>query len=163
MTYSKKSQVKFGETFGVMIIMYFVIIFGMYWYDSYLQDVKEDLFKKNKKLIEKERIEYISNLKYLKYSFSGIIGEEFDLYSLYAYSKYSKNETYKKEIRKNLGTSLVVLKVLNESLQINQTIILYNNSLDNPTDISIFRLMYPIKNSVLEKTNLGLLEITLFK
>ena len=163
----KKSQIKFGETFGVMIIMYFVIIFGIKFYEGYLKDNIEEIRLTNEKLLEEEKFTYFSKLNYLKYSISGIYQNEFDIHSLRAYSNYSKN--YPLEVEKKLGFSNASIKVLkinfsnsDFSIYTNETINLFENVKDDFKSKTIYRTLYPIRDTSKEETYIGILEVVFF-
>ena len=179
---SNKAQIKFGETIGVIIIVYIVIMSGLIWYNKINTGDLNDI--KNKDNLEKsfEKYYYLNNLNLIHVSQRGYIDEEFDLISLITLSNFSKTKQGKEYLRKQLGNALITLKIYNFSMdnQINSTnyeqlIILYNNtpiiknnlgnkiskiiSTDNyRTLIPIIDQRYTKKRKI--KTKMGYLQIT---
>ena len=160
-----KSQIKFGETFGILIIMYFVIIFGIKFYESYLKDNIEEIKEEDRKLRENEKFTYFSKLNYLKYSVSGINKYGFDLYSLEAYKNYT--DIYEDDVEEKLGYANATIYIIdinnsNYNLSVNRTINLYENTLDDFKSKIIYREIHPIRDMINERNYLGILQVDFY-
>jgi len=162
----KKAQVKFGESFGIIIIVFFIIMAGMIWYNKInTNSIKkindEDQFNK-----AFEKYYYLKELDLIHSSQRGMVDKQFDLNSLLVFSNYSKTPIGGEYVRKRLDYSSVIFYVYNtnEDLKLNSpnlNIILYNNT---PTNIErikepvIFITYFPVENDE-NKILIGKLEI----
>ncbi len=170
MKYSNsKSQVKFGETFGIIIIVYILVVAGFSWYNKEnSKDIAEIL--QNEK-IEKayEIYHYIVNLDLLHVSERGIVDDELDLHSLYAFSNFSKDKG-KEFLRRQLAESTVNISLYNYSTVQDESFIpydiitLYDNQIDSALTIDreVFRTLVPVVNHLEGSVDLGVIEITVY-
>ena len=167
---AKKGQIKFGETFGIIIIVFILLMSGLTWYNKISQ--KEIYELKEKDQFDKafETFNYILNLNLVHSSQRGIIDDEFDYHSLLVFANYSKTESGKKLLNTQLGTGVIMIDIYNYThIQNNdltrpETIILYNNSKYNQTRNKIkrfenFRTVVPITNTQENRVDLGILKI----
>lgn len=168
----KKSQIKFGETIAIIIVVYIVLMTSLVWYNNsnkkditamYEQDQSERAF---------EKYTYIESLDLIHISERGITDNEFDKNSLIALQNYTKTKTGKEQLRKQLGNTQVTIRIYNYSgisdFKSYLNLTLYNNT---PQDFNTNRLNYDIINyktlvSVVDtnekRTDIGLLEISVF-
>ena len=169
----KKAQVKFGESIAIIIIVYIVLMSSLIWYNNiskteinkmYIDDQAERAF---------EKYTYIDSLDLLHVSQRGIADNEFDKNSLIAFSNYTSNNGDlggKEHIRKQLGESLVTIKIYNytsiESFNSYLNLTLYNNT---PKDYSprtydknSYKTLVAVVDSNEKRTDIGLLEIYVF-
>ena len=166
----KKSQIKFGETIAILIIVYVVLMSGLMWYNksSTAEITKMGEETQNEKAFEK--YSYIENLNLLHVSQRGIIDNEYDKNSLIAFANYTKNMTNFQYIRNNLEESTVTIKLYNytnlDTFESYLNITLYNNT---PKDITstfydqpIYRTLVSVVDINEKRTDIGLLEIKVY-
>jgi hypothetical protein len=163
---NKKSQIKFGETIGVVLIVYVVILLGFSWYNSITNDKIIELEEKNVKFRNNERFDYVLNLELLRLKNRGSIQKEFDYYSLLAFEDYTKDKKDKsfKKTSENLGFAFVKIDILGSNFDIEESITLFDNKLDE-NDIrsqKSYKVVIPIKDEQRYVTRLGIMEIILY-
>jgi hypothetical protein len=86
----KKSQVKFGETIGIIIIVYIIVVLGFVWYNNTNTKSINEMFENDQRDRAFERYHFVMNLDLLHKSQRGFVDSEFDLNSLRAFSNFSK-------------------------------------------------------------------------
>lgn len=163
----RKSQIKFGETFGIIIIVYIIIISGFVWYNNEnSKDVRSIL--RNDKVERSFEVYYsIVNNDLLRVSQRAVIDDEFDLVGLRAFADFAKNEG-KTYLRTRLGESDVVIHLYDYSSVYTGTftpyesLILYSNAPTEDADKEVFRTMVPVVNLIDERNDLGILEVTVY-
>ncbi len=164
---NKKSQIKFGETMGVMVVVYIVILLGFSWYNSIMTDNIVDLQNEDIKFRNNEKLEYVLNLELLKLKNRGNIKKEFDYYSLLAFKNYASVRSEKgfKEVERNLGYSLINLSILNLDFSVNNNIILFDNSLPlkDVKSQKIYKVIIPIRDEQELTTKLGIMQLILYE
>lgn len=173
---NKKAQIKFGETIGVILVVYIIIMTGMIWYNNInnknLQEIRDNDLRER----AFEKYYYLNNLDLIHISQRGYIDEEFDIIGLRTLENYSNTENGREHLRKQLGESTIIVKVYNYSTELNDTnynelLVLYNNTpkefdtvgnrLRKITSEDNFRTLIPIIDPTSEiKTKLGYLQIT---
>lgn len=168
----KKAQIKFGEIIAVIIIVYIVLMTSLVWYNNssskdirkmYAQDQSERAF---------EKYAYIESLDLIHVSQRGITDNEFDKNSLLALQNYTKTQNGKEHLRKQLGESLIVLKLYNYTSISNfepyLNVTLYNNTPNNyyqnrlNYDIINYKTLISVVDENEKKVDIGLLEISVF-
>jgi len=125
-----------SETIGVLVILYFLILFGATWFSH----------NSSKKLIQEREEDartqaylnyyYILNNPLLKETTSGIIskGALFDKYALIAFSNFSKNHMpyyYQRLGNAKIYVELLEINYLNQKFVNFKNITLYNHSFIN--------------------------------
>ena len=99
-SFSKSAQVKFGETIGVIFIVYLVIVVGFIWYNNSNSKAITEMIEKQDKQGAFERYDYILKLNLIHKSELGYIDKEFDKTSLDAMANYSQSVTGKEFFRR---------------------------------------------------------------
>lgn len=169
----KKSQIKFGESIGVIVIVYIVLMSSLMWYNNISKTDINNLYLDDQKERAFEKYTYINNLDLLHISQRGITDNEFDKNSLIAFSSYTKitgNLSGKEHIRKQLGESVVTIKIYNYTSIKNFTpylnLTLYNNTPKDYNSKTYEKVSYKTLVSVTstneKRTDIGLLEIYVF-
>ena len=128
---NSSGQIKFGETVGVLIIVYIVVMFGLGWYSSSnqsnLEDMQDDLA--DRRALEKYYTVLYSD--FLGKSEQGFDRNYFDMLSLKAYEEYSGDKGY---LERRYGESVITVDVINDSVLNDgddpRRIVLYNNTPD---------------------------------
>lgn len=129
-----KAQIKFGETIGILFIVYLVLMFGIMWYNGKNSDDIDELYIKDAQDRALEKYYFILYSDLLKTSQQGFQKNTFDMVSLIAFSNYSKTSQGSSFLQRRLGEGLITLKVYSsgsifESQNVAyEEIILYNNS-----------------------------------
>lgn len=164
----KKAQIKFGESIGVIIIVYIIIMVGMIWFNSInnsdIQQTRNDDLK-NKAF---EKYFYVINLDLIHQSQEGDVKEEFNLNSLIAFTNYSKTQIGKKYLKKRLGEATITLDVYSREELLNGNIpskklVLYNVTPAKNKDITntdLFRSLIPVHDEINKTNEIGILKIT---
>ena len=165
----KKAQIKFGETFGVIIIVFILLMSGLTWYNKISQKEIYELKEKDQFDKSFEIFNYILNLNLIHSSQRGIIDDEFDYHSLIVFSNYSNTTSGKELLQKQLGTSLITIEIYNYTeiqgdMVNHKLIILYNNSeyitkFNRIKRFENFRTLVPVINSGENRVDLGILKI----
>lgn len=162
----KKSQIKFGETIGILIIVYLVLVAGFMWYNKVNANNINDIYQKDKRAQAFEKYYFIVNLDMLHVSQRGFIDEEFDLNGLRSLNRYSKTDEGGEYLRKRLGEATITVEIFNHTNLRNssETIILYNVSYDSNVanellGVESFKTIIPIVDKTNSKHHIGLLEV----
>jgi hypothetical protein len=163
----RKAQVKFGETFAIIILVYIILMIGMIWYNNINTKAINEMSEESLKERSFEKYYYIMNSDLLHKTEQGDVDEEFDLAALRAFSNYSTGNQ-KEYIRKQLGEALVTVKLYDKDLdEIEDEIILYNNTY-NPNLNSkiknevVFKALIPVVDAVEKRTSLGILSVIIY-
>ena len=165
----KKSQIKFGETFGVIIIVYVIILVGLIWYNSINNTQIKRIYEKNLENEAFEKYQYIINFNLIHRSERGDVDELFDYASLKTMANFSRTKIGKEYLSRRLSLATIKLDIYNRSAfnGINQTnmeeeIILYNNTPKKNQDIletPIYKTLIPIHDDLTGKNKIGALYI----
>ena len=177
---NKTGQIKFGETIGVIIIIYFIVTFGLIWYNSINTDSIKELSDKDKQNRAFEKYYFIVNSNLVHISQRGYIDKEFDLYSLKTMQEYSKTKEGKLYLDNYLGNSKIQVLVFDKNFQnsnvdinsptkhfdsnnipIKNLLILYDNKPSNNINTikQTHKTLIPIRDEVSKTTYLGILEV----
>ncbi len=170
----KKSQVKFGETFGIIIIVYIVIVMGMVWYNKINTNDINEMTQKDNLQKAFEKYNYMVNSDLLHLSQQGDVDEEFDLQAIKTFEEYSNSTQGKEIVRRQLGESTITIKIMSKDpttheFQDEEEFLIYNNTPNKNKKIgngvfekNKFRTLIPVVDSIEKKTKLGLLEVTVY-
>lgn len=158
----RKSQVKFGESIAIIIIVYIVVVSGFIWYNDINTKAIYKISEEDKKNKAFEKYLFIVNLDLLHVSQRGFVDEEFDLNSLKSLEEYSNTDSGRQYLDKRIGDAVVVVRLYNhEDLSSSfLNITLYNNTPDlKIKTIENFKTLIPVVDETNKKTHLGILEI----
>ncbi len=164
----KKGQVKFGESFGIIIIVTIVIFLGASWYNSISSKALHELSIEDQEDRAFERYNYIINHNFLRISQNTVIDDKFDLHSFRIFSEFSKTPTGIEYLRPNLGESTIVLElyryddIMADIFTVNETIVLYNRTPSANLQLqgeSVYRSLIPVRDYVESRTDLGVLTV----
>ena len=169
-----KSQVKFGEIIGVIIIVYILILFGSTWYTNSANNSLQELATQNQISLAVERFHYVSNLDKLHFSANSDVRTEFDLFSLKTFKNLSlEDPEYQEFLRSNLGSSVITVEIYNmtiftssngESVTPYERIVLYNLTPENTIryNVESFNTFIVVHNPVTRTNDLGILNVRVF-
>jgi hypothetical protein len=110
-TSRKKAQVKFGETIGVLFIVYFLIMIGLVWYNS---SNSSDLKELSQKKVEAEVFQkqtFLLHSSLLKSSNFNEKENYVDEITLKAFYNFSKTENGTEFLKDKLGNALVTIQI----------------------------------------------------
>ncbi|NQZ85110.1 MAG: hypothetical protein HRU03_05310 [Nanoarchaeales archaeon] len=159
-SFSKSAQVKFGETIGVIFIVYLVIVVGFIWYNNSNSKAITEMIEKQDKQGAFERYDYILKLNLIHKSELGYIDKEFDKTSLDAMANYSQSVTGKEFFRRKLGTSLVTFSLYDIDMNSLYNITVYNNTpVDQRFKQTSYRTLVPVYDGIKKTSYIGVLEI----
>lgn len=166
MFFSKKSQIKFAETIGVIIIVYIILMIGLIWYNNVNTKQLNQINQINNQDLAFEKYYYIVNADFLHFSQKNDIDEEFDLVALESIYDYSEN-LGEKFLYSKLKNSLIKVKIyenIGYDLTFIKEIVLYNKSIKktNLKSIQNFNTLIPIIDSINQKTLIGFLEVKVY-
>lgn len=163
----KNAQIKFGETIGVIIIVYMILMVGLIWYNNYNSKDLAEIREKDLQDRAFEKFDYLNKLSLIHVSQRGIIDNEFDLFSLIAFSNVTQNKTQREFYSKQLGEATIIIKIYNSSntnLSRNETqILLYNltpNENKNIIKQENYISLIPVYDAKDNTVKLGLLKLT---
>lgn len=166
---SNKAQIKFGETFGVIIIVYLMIFSGLVWYNKSNQENLKQIYNDNNNNLAYEKYQFIYNLDLLHDSKRGDIDEEFNYISLKTMQNYSNTTLGKEFLLKRLDYCQIKIKIYNfsvfdhiNSTNMQETIVVYNKTYKNKENIikpDFYRTLIPIRDNLNNQNLIGLLEI----
>ncbi len=173
-----KAQIKFGETIGILFIVYLVLMFGIMWYNDKNSDDIDELYVKDAQDRALEKYYFILYSDLLKSSQQGFQKNTFDMVSLIAFSNYSKSSQGFSFLQNRLGEGVITLKVYDSSQKIYedvdaqsstldfQELVLYNNSpvfRENSQLLrkQVFTSLIPVtdQREGKDKTNVGVLRV----
>ena len=166
---TKKAQIKFGETFGVIIVVYIVLVFGISWYSGVFANQISKLDKKNNEELSYEKFSFIKNLNLLHKSNRGVISSNFDYINLQTFENFSK-EQGERFLFETFGYGFIEVEILNEEeffsdngkkVSSIKNITLYNKTKDGTKNklktVHTFKTLIPIENET--KTYPGILKV----
>ena len=155
----KKSQIKFGETFAIIILVYILIVAGMVWYNNSNSKKISLMQEEDKKDKAFEKYYYIVNSDLLHKSEQGDVDEEFDLISLRVFSTYTVNDVNNEHIRKQIGESTVKLEIVNRDFESVENFTLYYKTPNKINGQEGFKTLIPVYDSVNKETYIGKLTV----
>lgn len=157
----KKAQIKFGETIGVIFIVYIIILAGFIWYNDITQDNLREIYEEDQLSRAFEKYYFIVNFDLIHVGQFGIMDEEFDINSLRVMKNFSKTSSGKAYLDKRLDESTAIVRVYDKDFISIENITLYNKTPGNNIDYDtqIFRSMIPIIDEINKSTYMGILEI----
>lgn len=168
----RKSQIKFGETIGIIFVVYLVLVFGVMWYSSENESDLQEMKADNSQQQALEKYYYIIYSDLLKTSQRGFEKNYFDLVSMEALADYSKSKEGKDYLRGRLGEGLITLKLYNGSDvysttpgEIDKEFVLYNHSPEFREQSQlvrreVFTSLIPVQDDKKEgKIQLGVLRV----
>ncbi|MCA9495907.1 MAG: hypothetical protein KC589_03110 [Nanoarchaeota archaeon] len=171
---NKKAQVKFGETIGVIIIVYIIVMTGLMWYNNINSKDINKLKYNNQQELAFEKYYYIANLDLIHLSQKGIIDKEYDINALYTMYNFSISKKGREFLRNQLGESIITLELYrNNELETKtpyEIITLYNNTPKTQINgIEVkeikeripFKTLIPVRDNE-GKTIIGILNIVAF-
>lgn len=161
---SRSAQVKFGETIGVIFIVYLVIVVGFVWYNnSNSKSIAEQLEKQRNELAF-EKYDYILKLNLLHKSELGYIDQEFDRTSINSMANYSLSDVGREHFRKKLGTSRVDFYLYDINMDSVDNITVYNNTPVNQSfKQTSYKTLVPVYDGIEKTSYVGVLEILDFQ
>lgn len=162
----KKSQVKFGETFAVIIVVYLIILIGSVWYNGINKDQLEELNEKNQMNLAFEKYRFLSNLDVLMVSQKGRVGQSFDYHALKSFYNFSQSESVD-YLQRNLGEAYIHIYLYNFSVYSQdpenaisyENFTLYNYTFDTRSSNEVFWSIISVENQVEDKTSIGVLKM----
>lgn len=162
----KKAQVKFGETFAVIIVVYIIIVIGSVWYNNINLGDLENLRQDDQVNRAFERYHFLTNLDLIRVSQRGIIENTYNIHSLRTFKNFSQNEG-SEYIRRNLGEANITLFLYNSSIYKDddvlpfETIQIYNFSLTQREQREVFWSSIPVKDPTKRSnsTYIGILRV----
>lgn len=162
---NKKSQIQFGESFGVLIIVYLLVVLGFSFYNSYLNDKNEESQKENQKFLNNERFHYVKNLELLKTSNRNIIKTTYDYDNLKVFKKYSESQIGKKKLDETIGFGIIEIKLLNFNNGLNESFLIYNKSINKNKIKNIKKrdILIPIENVRNGVTRIGIMTFKFYE
>lgn len=165
----KRGQVKFGETIGIIVIVYLVVVLGFVWYNNVNTKSINDIFEKDQRARAFERYHYIMNLDLLHVAQRGYLDVEFDLDSLRTFANFTQGDS-REFARSKLGDSKVDLKIYSlnytngeSSFETFENLTLYNNTPSYRYDQQVFTSLIPVVDTASKKTYVGVLELTSYQ
>lgn len=157
----RKGQIKFGETFGIIILVYIIVMVGMMWYNNINTKDINEMLQDDRRDRSFEKYYYIVNSNLLHKSEAGDIDEELDLVSLRIFSNFS-NSTGKEFIRKQLGESTILIEIRDFCYNSIENITLYNNTPNGTLNVEKFKTLIPVISPINQTTYLGVLSVIVY-
>ncbi|MEC8221288.1 MAG: hypothetical protein VX028_04390 [Nanoarchaeota archaeon] len=145
--FNKTGQVKFGETIGIIFIVYILIMVGFTWYNSITQDDFAELQEDVDREAVFDKYNFIVQSSFLRKSQGTDTENVMDYRSFMAFYNYSQTEDGKRFLRSRLGEGMISIYFyeINEQSQlvgvdldgengfnkIEDTLIIYNYTRDD--------------------------------
>lgn len=158
----KKAQIKFGETFGIIILVYILIVAGMVWYNKVATNNIAEMQEQDNKDKAFEKYYYIVNSDLLHKSELGDVDEEFDLTSLKIFSEYSSQSENKEYIRRQIGESTVLVEIVDKDFNSIENITLYNKTPKEILGGEGFKTLIPVVDPINDVTHIGKLTVIVY-
>jgi hypothetical protein len=167
----KKSQIKFGETIGIIIIVYFILMAGLIFYNNYNNKALKELRDKQAIDFSYNSYQYLNNLNLIHSSVSGVISVDYSYYGLKTLSNFSKTKEGNDYLFQTLKFSTIKIylyKLNKSSLLYNfnksfENFTIYNRTPPNGKNILFvnkFRTLITIDDQVNKEKYLGKMELT---
>lgn len=164
---TKKTQVKFGETIGIIIIVYLIIMVGLIWYNNYNTKSLNELRINDLNDRAFEKFSYLNKLTLIHLTQEGIVNNEFDESSLIAMANMSQTKEGKEYFSKQLGKSTIIIEIFNSSntnlTYYEKRIILYNNTPNTQKKIinqQTYKSLIPVYDSKDKSIKIGYIQLT---
>lgn len=162
----KKAQIKFGETIGIIIIVYLIIMVGLIWYNNYNTKSLNELRINDLNDRAFEKFNYLNKLTLIHLTQEGIVNYQFDKNSLAIMAIMSKTKEGKEYFSKQLGESTIIIEIFNSSntnlLYFEERIILYNNTPNKEKNIinqQIYKSLIPVYDSKDKSIKIGYMQL----
>jgi hypothetical protein len=180
----KKSQIKFGETFAVIIIVYLVLVVGVSWFNNSNNKELRELYEEDQIQKSFEKFHYVNTLDIIRVSRGGNVEEELDYNSLIvfaSFNNYTLNPENTNSIFANqLGTAKIEIEIYeydplkdidvepfnnlvlinnNERIVGENYLLLYNNTPENYQNSYIFKNLVSVRDQVAKKTYIGVMTV----
>lgn len=129
---NKASQIKFGETFAILIVVFFAFIFGAQFYVSSLEESFEDSQSQREDNQALERLNLVLNYGPFLHSSNNNVEKMFNLLSIKSFSNL--DERVKNKV---FGSSEIVISLYNTTFdetsqnimfEKDQDLVLFNNT-----------------------------------
>lgn len=105
--FNKTGQVKFGETIGIIFIVYILIMVGFTWYNSITQDDFAELQEDVDREAVFDKYNFIVQSSFLRKSQGTDTENVMDYRSFMAFYNYSQTEDGKRFLRSRLGEGMI--------------------------------------------------------
>ncbi len=175
----KKAQVKFGETIGILFIVYLILMVGLTWYNSINEDDIKELIEEQNEVKANQMYEFVLNSNFIRKSQGSESENLMDMYSLQAFYDYSQSLEGEDFLRKRLGEGIIKiyfyqldhtndddliiydLDTTNPPGKQDDAIILYNFTRigEEPKNFNIIRSTYPVEETLSGEIFIGVLEV----
>ena len=173
----KKGQIKLGETFAIIFIVYIMLVSGFIWYNKINTQKLAEIQQKDNMNRGFEKYNFLINADLLHTSEQGVIDDSFDSDSIDAFERFANTPEGTDYLQKRLGEAKVQITVynyteLNELAATNLDDPLHNPKIKQPRtiysdmpDVSLiksmetFRIIVPVNNQSAKRTDIGLLVI----
>lgn len=128
---SKSSQIKFGETFAILIVVFFAFIFGAQFYVSSLEDSFEESRIQREDTQSLERLEFVLNYDPFLHSTNNNKEKKYNLLNIEAFSDLDRR------VKNNIfGNSEIVVYLYNISFEPFSQEVVFNQA--TVSQISLF-------------------------
>lgn len=162
-----RAQIKFGETIGIIIIVYLVLILGLSFYNNSNNKDLQELLESDQEARAFEKYAYIMSSPMLYVSERGNVENEFDKLSFVAFENFSKNPQGREYLRRQLGEALITVEVytsqnfLDGEINDVESFTLYNftENLSLESNVEVFTSIIPIYDSINKTYEIGVLQI----
>lgn len=147
----KQAQIKFGESIGIIFIVFIILFAGLLWYNKVNSSQLNSIYLKNQINNAFGKYYYIITLPLIHTSENGIVESYFNSYSLKIFANYSNSTIGRNYLFKDLGYAVITVKIYNKSgLKIINSYLnltLYNRTPKGPLlEIIPFNTIIPIEN-----------------
>lgn len=160
----RSAQIKFGESIGIIIIVYLVIVAGFIWYNKINANDLAELSEQDERYQAFEKYYFIVNLDLLHISSRGYVDEEFDINSLRVLDDFASTPEGDNYLNERLGNAVVVLSIYNHTnLTTPQEVIVVYNKTSSGEILSIesFKTLIPVVDESVRKTHIGILDVSI--
>lgn len=166
----KKAQVKFGEAFGVLIIVYIVLTVGMSWYSSINEKDIREMSMKDAQNRAFEKYNFIMSLNLIRNSENENIDYFLNLNSIETFQNFTKTQNGSKYASTKLGLTNISIQLFNysgiEDFTPYRNITLYANIPDENQIADFTTLSYksvvPVYNPVKKQMDIGYMHIKVY-
>lgn len=162
----KKAQVKFGEAFGIIIIVYVVLTVGLSWYNSSNEKNLREMSAENNENLAFEKYNFITNLNLLRNSEDENINYFMDLDAIRAFQNYTNTTEGKNFLRGKLASSRVRIQLYNytgiQDFIAYENITIYENIPDFEYVPINYRTIIPVYDAIDKRMDVGYLFIEVY-
>lgn len=111
----KKAQIKFGETFAIIFIVFLIVMIGGLWYNNIMTSEVQDMREEQQREEALIMFSYMTNDPFVRDTRMGYVEGKMNLDSIEAFHNFSNSEEGVDYLRPRIGEGIATIEVYNRS------------------------------------------------